>query len=325
MKYKNELERRAFEIAQRVLGQRVTLEHNKRLTIESGLFSEVASFKGPPAKEIDVLAAEVRTDPRVSLLVSCKELDRRASPGQVQEWAAVVQAMNRYSAGTRFLGLVVSPSGFSDGCEAWASSHNLGLVPPLKGRRLLFSSDTVMRMFERVVRATRTRVLLRFNDLETAPSLFDFVYRMVEDFEGHQEAGADGRFFTLPRGWLSSFSEMYAAVAGRRIQNLVAVAGASFIQLEGNTVLRFDGTRIDFGNAEVSGTSLNEVICRKNLLMEPCTLQFVKEAVAGKPITSAADFGDYVEFGVDGCLNLGVHVGGFHLVSTENPVSEHQL
>lgn len=39
----------------------------------------------------------------------------------MQEWAAVIKTMNRYSDGTLYFGLVVSPSGFTNGCEAWAT------------------------------------------------------------------------------------------------------------------------------------------------------------------------------------------------------------
>ena len=46
MNFKNELERRCFELAKRVLGGQVTIEHNKTIQIESALFPEVASFKG---------------------------------------------------------------------------------------------------------------------------------------------------------------------------------------------------------------------------------------------------------------------------------------
>ena len=59
-----------------------------------------------------------------------------------------MNTMNRYSNGTLYFGLVISPTGFSSGCEAWATSHNLGIVPPLKGRKLTFDEETVFRMFE---------------------------------------------------------------------------------------------------------------------------------------------------------------------------------
>jgi hypothetical protein len=37
MSFKNELERRCFEVAERALGGAVTIEHNKTVQIESGV------------------------------------------------------------------------------------------------------------------------------------------------------------------------------------------------------------------------------------------------------------------------------------------------
>jgi hypothetical protein len=326
MSFKNELERRCFEIAERALGSGVTILHNKAVQIESALFSEVASFKGPPSKEVDVLVAELLDQPKVVLLVSCKLLSRRAEPAHVQEWCAVVQTMNRYSDGTLYFGLVVSPTGFTSGCEAWATSHNVGIVPPLKGRRLAFNEDTVLRMFERVLIALRARVRLQIDDLRTAPAFFDFVYRLVADFEGHQDAVADARYFLVPQEWASSFGEMYSAIAGRTVEDLWAVEGATVMRLSGGVALRFSEVRVDFGpdSGITQGTSVM-LQCRKNIDMEPCTLDFLKSIAVGKSITSAGDFGNYVEVGLDERFNLGLHKVGFHLISTQNPIEEHRL
>ena len=79
MTFKNDLERQCFEVAERALGRGVTIEHNKTIQIESALFPEVASFKGPPSKEVDVLVAELLDQPKIVLLVSCKLLSGRQS------------------------------------------------------------------------------------------------------------------------------------------------------------------------------------------------------------------------------------------------------
>jgi hypothetical protein len=326
MSFKNELERRCFEVAERALGGGVTIEHNKTIQIESALFPEVASFKGPPAKEVDVLIAELLDQPKVMLLVSCKLLSRRAEPAHVQEWCAVVQAMNKYSGGSLYLGLVLSPTGFTSGCEAWATSHNVGIVLPLKGRRLAFSEETVLRMFERVLLALRARVRLQVDDLKAAPAFFDFVYRLVADFEGHQEAAPDGRYFLVPQGWVSSFGEMYTAIAGRAVEDLLAVEGATVIKLSGGIGLRFSGIQVDFGkDRQIEQGSLTTPRCRKNIDMEPCTFDLIRTIAVGKSITSAGDFGNYLELGLDQRFNLGLHQVGFHLISTENPMEEHHL
>lgn len=247
MNFKNELERKAFEIAQHALGTGVAVEHNKTIQIESALFPEVASFKGPPKKEIDVLVAELLSCPRVVLLVSCKLLSRRAEPAHVQEWCSVVQTMNRYADGTTYFGLVLSPTGFTSGCEAWATSHNLGLVPPLKGRMLAFDESTVLRMFERSLTGLRARAALHVDDLKTAPSFFDFVYGLVRDFEGHEEATHDQRYFVMPADWAGSFAQMYSSIAGRIIEDLFTVEGAGILVLSGGMLVRFTALRIAFG------------------------------------------------------------------------------
>jgi hypothetical protein len=326
MSFKNELEKRCFETAERALGGGVSIEHNKTIQIESGLFPEVASFKGPPAKEVDVLVADLLNEPRVKLLVSCKLLSRPAEPAHVQEWCAVVQTMNRYSDGTVYFGLVLSPTGFTSGCEAWATSHNVAIVPPLKGRRLSFNEDTVLRMFERVLIALRARVRLQIDDLRAAPAFFDFVFRLVGDFEGHQDAVTDGRYLLVPQGWASSFGEMYSAIADRKIENLWAVQGATVIKLSGGITLQVRQSQVQFGHdprIEQDTPVIPE--CRKNIEMEPCTLEFVKSIAIGKPITSAGDFGSYLELGLDQRFNLGLHELGFHLISTQNPIQEHPL
>jgi hypothetical protein len=321
------LERQCFEIAQRVLGIGVTIEHNKTIQIETALFPEVASFKGPPSKEVDVLVAELLVQPKVVLLVSCKLLSRRAEPAHVQEWAAVVQTMNRYSDGTLYFGLVVSPAGFTSGCEPWATSHNLAIVPPLKGRKLAFDEDAVLRMFERTLVALRARARLRVDDLTTAPAFFDFVYRVVADFEGHQEAEVDGRYLLLPNGWASSFGEMYHAIAGRTVQDLLVGEGGTVARLSGEVLLRFAPAHIQFGHdPQTQQPTLQPMPqCRKNVEMEPCTLDFVRSIAVGTQITSAGDFGSYLEVGLDQRFNLGLHEAGFHLISTENPIEDHRL
>lgn len=325
MTFKNELERRCFEIAQRVLGDGVTIEHNKPVQVESALYAELASFKGPPTKEVDMLIADLHSAPKVQLLVSCKSLSRPAEPAHVQEWGSVVRTMNQYSKNTTYLGLVLSPTGFTAGSESWATSHNLGLVPPIKGRRLVFNEAAVSRMLERVLQGLQRRVRLRLDDLNRPPAFFDFVYRLVSDFEGHQEAVGDGRYLMLPQQWASSFGEMYAVIDGRRVEDVFSVDGATGLRLSDGAFLRFSSGEIQVGEFAVQAEPERAPICRKNVEMQPCTYEFMKELVVGTRITSAGDFGRYLEVGLDRKLNLGLHPDGFHLISTENPPSDHRL
>jgi hypothetical protein len=326
MSFRNRLEKHCFEIAERVLGTGVAVEHNKVLQIETALLREVASFRGPPTKEIDVLVAELSSTPKVVLLVSCKLLKKRAEPAHTQEWCAVVDTMNRYSGETTYFGLVVSPTGFTSGCEAWATSHNLGLIPPLKGTKLAFSEDTILRMFERVITALRARTRHASTDLVTAPAFFDFVYRVVADFEGHQEASTDARYTVGPQHWASSFAEMVSALKGEPIQVLEVGADAARLTLSGELGLVFNGSRVAFGRGlEFASEPPATAHCWKNLELEPCSLELVQSVVRGNVITSAADFGTHLEFGIDHQFNLGVHPDGFHLISTISTSAEHRL
>lgn len=104
MTFKNELEKRTFRTAKRVCGEDALIEHNKTLTIENASSHEVASFVGPPKKEIDVITAGFENSPDVKLLISCQEYRQsKAEPADIQEWAAVVKTMNKYSSATRCL------------------------------------------------------------------------------------------------------------------------------------------------------------------------------------------------------------------------------
>jgi hypothetical protein len=326
MNFKNPLEEQCYEIAKRVLGNSVAVEHNKKIQIERALYPEVASFSGPPTKEIDILTSKLLDKPKTILLASCKQLSGRAEPAHIQEWGAVVQTMNKYGDGTLHLGLIVCPSGFTSGCEPWSTSHNIGLLPPLKGSPLAFSEETVLHMFERVLHALRKRLQYSFIDLMRPPAFYDFVYGLVADYEGRDEAAREERYFRAPTGWLSSFTETYSSIAGHTVEDLVAIEGATVMKLSGGIRLRFDGCRVDYGWAEEleEGVQVGPV-CRKNIEMEPCTFEFIRSIAVGKRITSAGDFGMYVEFGLDQRCNLGLHVDGFHIFSTENLVEDHKL
>jgi hypothetical protein len=165
------------------------------------------------------------------------------------------------------------------------------------------------------------------DDLTAAPAFFDFVYRLVADFEGHQEAEVDGRYLLLPHRWASSFGEMYHAIGGRAVQDLCAVQDGTAVMLSDGFVLRFSPAHVQFGSDPLIDLHRPVLVpeCRKNIEMEPCTLDFVKSIAVGKQITSAGDFGSYLEVGLDHRFNLGLHAAAFHLISTENPIEDHRL
>jgi hypothetical protein len=182
-------------------------------------------------------------------------------------------------------------------------------------------------MFERALIALRARVQLKVSDLLTAPSFFEFIYSVVSDYEGHEEIAQEGRYFVFPNRWVSSFGEMYSSLAGHVVDDLiVAEDGTAILRLADGIVCHFTGDRVEFGpEGKHNLRGLATPICLKNFDGTPCTLDFIKTLVIGARVTSAGDFGDYVEFGLDERFNLGLRVGGFHVVSTENPVDEHRL
>ena len=133
MKFRNEFEKRIFEVTKEIFGSSANIEHNKILEIENSISFEVASFSGPPKKEIDVITASIGENPIISLLISCKDFQgAKAEPAHVQEWIAVVNTMSKYSKSTKYFGLMICPNGFTSGCEPWATSSNLALIPPFK-------------------------------------------------------------------------------------------------------------------------------------------------------------------------------------------------
>jgi len=119
---------------------------------------------------------------------------------------------------------------------------------------------------------------------------------------------------------------MYFTITDHVVEDLVAVEGASVLKLSNGLILRFEGNRVDYGHAaELENGVRVKPDCRKNIEMESCTFDFIKSIAVGKRITSAGDFGTYIEFGLDQRFNLGLHVDGFHIFSTETPIENHRL
>jgi hypothetical protein len=149
---------------------------------------------------------------------------------------------------------------------------------------------------------------------------------MISDYEGREETARDSRYFKAPKGWLSFFGEMYSTIEGHLVEDLIAIRSATIMKLSGGLILRFDGSRVDYGQSvELGKGEQVESSCRKNIEFEECSLEFLKSIAIGKRITSAGDFGNYVEFGLDQRFNLGLHRDGFNIISTENPIKDHRL
>jgi|ERR1039457_847632 hypothetical protein len=328
MKFKNEFERSLFDAALRACGDGVSIEHNKIIQIEDASAVEVASFVGPPKKEIDVITAGFKQRSDVKVLISAKDYASKAEPADVQEWGAVVRTMNKYSAGTKYLGIVVSRGGFTSGCEPWAGCENLGLIPPLKGKILKFGADRVIQMLERVLRALEKRLHFPHEDLFTAPQYYDFVYRLTEAFEGREAAAKEQgeRYRLLGNGWLSSFPELFQMLDGKRLQKIVVTKTGIYLSFSENLSLRMIGKQLQFGSDDGKMEGMPSAIrCEKNFFGEHCSFKFLNDLVVGECVTSAGDWGDRFELGLTNDLMLAVELDRLQVYRTGNPVDQNLL
>jgi hypothetical protein len=327
--FKNELERFLFEAAKVVCGEEATIEHNKTIRVEVALANEVASFVGPPKKEIDVITAGFRQDPALKVLISSKDYgNSKAEPADVQEWAAVINTLNQYSAGTKHLGIIVCPSGFTSGCEPWASCHNLGIIPPLKGKKLRFATETSAQMFERVLRALAKRLNFPHEDLFNPPHFYEFAYELTEAFEGRDEAIKEsaGRYRLLGKDWVSSFGEVVRTFRDQAIEHVQVTSTGIYLTFSSGLSFRMLGKEIAFGadDRRIDGKHL-EIRYEKNFAGEPCSFEFIKQMIVGQKVTSAGDWGDRFEFGLTDDLMLAIEPERLQIYRTRNPPDKNLL
>jgi len=322
MKFKNRLEEKTYNITNKIFKDSVTIEHNKIIRIEKAIFPEVASFSGPPKKEIDVITAKLRKEPHdVSILISCKDFTGyKAEPCHVQEWGSVIETMNKYSSGTLFLGMILCPSGFTNGCEPWATSSNMALIPPLKGKIIKFSEVVVFRMFERCLLAFNKRLSFESDNLFSPPNFYNFCYDLTSDFEGYDEA-VDDRYELSKLGWKSSFGELVSLLIKKRIEDVVCTKDYILLNLEEGLIFRYYGEKIIFGEKDTIVPEENVIpTCKKNLSYQQFSFKELQKLVIGKKLSSAADFGTHFEFGINKEMNLGFYPNGMlHIVLLNNP------
>ncbi|MCK4816875.1 DUF2034 domain-containing protein [bacterium] len=330
MNFKNDLEKSIFEASQAIFGSSSTIEHNKTLRIENALLSEVASFSGPPKKEIDVITVTACENPRIALLISCKDFsETKAEPAHVQEWAAVLNAMTKYSESTTYFGLVLSPSGFTSGCESWATSSNIALIPPLKGKSLRYSKSIVIKMFKRAAIALKKRLAFPYEELCNSPHFYDFVYNLTSDFEGFEEdtRKSGSRYFLLPNHWHSSFGELVQICVGKKVNRIICSDKLIGIQFDDDSLFFLKGIKIFFGTMpSFSIDNPVEPACFKNIAYEECDLQYINNLITGKIISSAGDFVSHFEFGIESMMNVSFYPDNrIHVISTVNPIKDNNL
>ena len=309
MKFKNQFEKTIYEIAKNVFGDKSTqIEHNKVIVIEDKTSRSTISFSGPPKKEIDVLSVTLSNNKDVQLLVSCKDFaNNKAEPAHIQEWCSVLNTMNKHSKKTKYIGIVVSSSGFTSGCESWASSDNIGLIPPIKGNNIKFEEKYVIAMFKRFSTALSKRLKFPLEDIFTAPNLFDFCYSVTADFEGFINSETTSRYKILKKEWNSNFSELVHFIIGKKITSFIYTNEEFILIIDNNYILKYSKNTIHFGQTETEISKVESApICTKNLRNESISYAKVKELIIGKKITSAADFQSYIELGINKELNLGL-------------------
>jgi len=309
MKFKNEFEEIIYNIAVDIFGNKnIKNEHNKVIHIENKSAYSTVSFSGPPKKEVDVLSINLDGNLNINLLVSCKEFSQsKAEPSHVQEWCSVINTMNKHSLDSKYIGLVISSSGFTSGCEAWASSDNIGLIPPIKGAKISFEKEHITSMFKRFCTALLKRLEFPIDDLLNEPNLFDFCYSITSDFEGIIDADISSRYKFTDLDWNSNFSELVSSVFDKKIESISCNQSTITLSLSGGHILEYsyEGVRFGIDNTEFrENKGIPE--CTKGVENEIISFEEAKSLILGKRITSAADFQTYIEFGINNELNLAL-------------------
>lgn len=160
----------------------VTIEHNQVVKTEK----TIISFSGKPKKEIDVLALNFPNN--IKLLISCKNYSNSAPPSSIQEWGDVIKVLNENSIVSTYFGLVISSNGFTSGCESWAKTDNLGIIPPYRGKKETFSKDTILKMMQRTIHVFLRTIERRGHDsLEENNNFYWMCYKNIADFETNEQ------------------------------------------------------------------------------------------------------------------------------------------
>ncbi|AEO47162.1 hypothetical protein F11_03460 [Rhodospirillum rubrum F11] len=324
MKFKNKFEEDVFATAHKHIAN-ARIEHNKVVKVASTHHPEIASFSGPPKKEVDVIVADIGG---VTLLISCKDYSKAASPGDVQEWDSVVKAMNQYGGGRHYVGIVICSSGFSEGCEPWASAANLMLIPPYRPESDKLERHQIFSMLNRVLGALQKRIAISTNGLFEAPNLYDFGFKLTDGFEEMWRRKKESQRYEFgEERWISSFSELVNNVVGKNVVGLKATDNSVIVTLDPPYWVSVGIDKIHHSRNQIfAQEKSDEFQCRKNMMEpSPCTKSLVDEICVGRAISSACDWGDSLEFGIDGKFNLRIFSSMLWIYSTENPPEAHML
>ena len=79
------------------------------------------------------------------------------------------------------------------------------------------------------------------------------------------------------------------------------------MQFSDDFVLTYSENQIEFGESNEIIIENQEIpVCTKNVDNVIMTFEDIKDKIIGATVTSAADFQNYIELGIDGKLNLGL-------------------
>ncbi|WP_189046130.1 PDDEXK family nuclease [Aliidongia dinghuensis] len=324
MKFRNVFEEEVFSATRKHVPNSI-VEHNKIVVVNSPNHPALASFSGPPKKEVDVIVADISD---ITLLISCKEYTKSASPGDVQEWDSVVKAMNQYGGGRRYIGMVVCSAGFSEGCEPWASAANLMLMPPYRPEGDKLDRSKILAMLDRTLGALHKRIKISREGLFDAPNLYDFAFKLTDGFEELFRVKQESQRYEVGDfKWVSSFSELVDHIIDKKLICIEPTKGAVIITLDPPYWISIGADKVHHSPKMIAPSGEREnIIFLKNLIASSrCDLAFLQKICKDKIISSACDWGDFFEFGLEGRYNLRISPNTIWIYSTENPPEAHAL
>lgn len=178
MKFKNDFEKKCYESCLKFTTKDlIEIQHNTVIKTEK----TIVSFSGNPKKEIDVLTLNLPDN--IKLLISCKYFENSVPPSAIQELGDVIKVLNENAIVSTYFGLVISSKGFSKGCEAWAKTDNLGIVPLYKGMKNNYSEEIIFKMLQRIVHVfIRIIERKRIDELKNNSSFYWMCYKTILDY-----------------------------------------------------------------------------------------------------------------------------------------------
>ena len=97
------------------------------------------------------------------------------------------------------------------------------------------------------------RLAFPFPELRSPAGFYDFVFRLIADYEGHEEATFRGsRYVLTGTGWSSSFGELVAMVRGKIVTEVLSTTEFVGVKLKSDVVFKFANDKVLFGPVQSS-------------------------------------------------------------------------